>query len=192
MRKTTKILLAAVAILFIGWSLFATLYTHELEGRLTELKRESRSDVTYLRCRVRELESELTGGILHYLASLERPGNDQNVNMDVTPEAGEEQDVDAAPDHTVTEKPNESVTEAEPDTEAVTLPTMNAPETVPATVYRIVEHDGIIALLDENDRILRVANVFVMTLPPADRDALHAGIVVSSFKEAVSLLAQFE
>ena len=86
----------------------------------------------------------------------------------------------------------EKTAETEPDTEAVTLPTMNAPETVPATVYRIVEHDGIIALLDENDRILRVANVFVMTLPPADRDALHAGIVVSSFEEAVSLLAQFE
>ncbi len=192
MRKTTKILLAVTATVCIGWSLFATLYTHELEDRLTALKRESHSDVTYLRCRVRELESELSDGIFRYLAVLEHPNGDQNVNTEPKPDAGRDEAVDAAPETTDTQKPDENVTEPAPETEAVTLPTMNSPETLPVPVYRIVEHDGIIALLDEDGRILRTANVFVMTLPPADRDALHAGITVPSFEEAVALLAQFE
>ena len=59
MSKTAKGLLIAALCVLTTWMGIACLYTYSVSEELTTLRRESRSDTVYLRCRIRDLESEL-------------------------------------------------------------------------------------------------------------------------------------
>jgi hypothetical protein len=98
-----------------------------------------------------------------------------------------------APDAPVADKPDSS-------TEEVTLPTHQSPETqapaeevtaTPASLYLIAESGGVIGLFDASGALLKSVNVFVMTLPEADRKALSVGIPASSWEEALTVLDRF-
>ena len=59
MSKTAKGLLIAALCVLTTWMGIAFLYTYSVSEELNTLRRESRSDTVYLRCRIRDLESEL-------------------------------------------------------------------------------------------------------------------------------------
>lgn len=191
MSKCTKGLLIAALCLLTTWLGLAYLYTYSVSEELAMLRREDRSDTVYLRCRIRELESKLTAGLQEILPAEPVGG------------VGEET---TAPAETEEERESEIVTDtavetAAPDTEAVTLPVHQSPETqapsepetaIPPSLYLIAEHKGIIGLFDASGELLRSINVFVMTLPEAEREALAVGIPARSWSEAVEMLDRYE
>ena len=191
MSKCTKGLLIAALCLLTTWLGLAYLYTYSVSEELAMLRREDRSDTVYLRCRIRELESKLTAGLQEILPAEPVGG------------VGEET---TAPAETEEERESETVTDtavetAAPDTEAVTLPVHQSPETqapsepetaIPPSLYLIAEHKGIIGLFDASGELLRSVNVFVMTLPEAEREALAVGIPAQSWSEAVEMLDRYE
>ena len=191
MSKCTKGLLIAALCLLTTWLGLAYLYTYSVSEELAMLRREDRSDTVYLRCRIRELESKLSAGLQEILPAEPVGG------------VGEET---TAPAETEEERESETVTDtavetAAPDTEAVTLPVHQSPETqapsepetaIPPSLYLIAEHKGIIGLFDASGELLRSVNVFVMTLPEAEREALAVGIPARSWSEAVEMLDRYE
>lgn len=194
MSKTAKGLLIAALCVLTTWVGLSTLYAHSLSEELTLLRREGRSDTVYLRSRIRELESELTV----YLGEV--------FTAPSAPMGGEASTEGLTDGETVTEK--ETVGETAPqkpaDTEGVTLPTHNSPETVPsedslptpetapAAPYLVAAHNGIIGLFDASGALLRTVNVYLMTLPEADRAALTVGIPAGDWEEALDLLGRYE
>ena len=177
MRKFLKGLMISAAALALGWLVLGTVYTHTVSDEVTRLRRESRSDIVYLRTRVRELESELTAS----LSGMEAP-------------PAEAVDGDAPGEFT----PGETTLGT--DTEAVTVPTHKAPETQapdtetvsPAALYLLAEHNGVIGVFDATGELMRTVNVFVMTLPEAEQEALAVGIPVYSYEELCGLVEQYE
>ena len=189
MKKLTKGLLIAVAVVALGWSVLSTLYTQTVSHELTRLRRESRSDAVYLRNRIKELESGLTS-LLFDRSNPPSEAVDGDGLTDTSPNAGQD---------TASREPNT----AEPSTEAVTLPTHKAPETQapgmdlpesdqPTAQYLLCEHNGIIGVFDASGELLRTINVFVMTLPEAEREALAVGIPAFSHGELGELVSRYE
>ena len=174
MNHHTKALLITVIVLALGWTLLLTLFTGSVAEELKLLRREKMSDSLYLRCRIRELESTL------HATLLPKPGgSDTPVGGD--PESEEVTDQDGDP------------------TEEITLPTHDSPETVPpadeprpAAQYILAEHEGILGVFDAAGELLRTVNVYVMTLPLADREALAVGIPAYSEEEMDVLVSQYE
>ncbi len=192
MRKLTKALLIAITTVSLGWSILSSLYTHTVSEKLAMLKRESHSDVIYLRCRLRELEKELGATILDRLTPSVKP---------VDGSLEEEEACTESDTASVAESEGDSIADTgdEAVTESVTLPTHEAPETrpsvdieEPAGVYLLGVHEGRVALFDAAGALIDSVNVFVMTLPDADRAALEAGIPVSSPEEARELMERYE
>ena len=190
MNKTTKGLLIAAFCVLTLWAGLATLYTYSVSEELTTLRREGRSDMIYLRCRIRDLENEL---------SARADGSDN------LPTVSDKED---STDHVKNESPSNSDESTldrpvEEATEAVTIPTLNAPETTPpaeseptvetnlVAPYLIAAHEGIIGLFDATGALLKTANVYTMTLPEADRAALDVGIPAGSWAEALRLLEMY-
>jgi hypothetical protein len=180
MKKFLRGLGVTAVIIAIGGVAMSWMYTQNVSEELTRLRRESRSDIVYLRTRVRELESELTACLLN---QLEPPS--EAVDGEEAPPV--EQDTPAP----------------EAGTEAVTVPTHQAPETQTPTLdlpdseatdaeYFLSEYQGVIGVFDNSGNLLRTINVFVMTLPEAERVSLKIGIPVFSWEELDSLLEQFE
>jgi hypothetical protein len=60
MTRVLKILTVAAALVALCGVILSAAYTQTVEEEVTRLRRESRSDIVYLRTRVRELESMLT------------------------------------------------------------------------------------------------------------------------------------
>ena len=175
MKKLTMGLLITAAVIVLGWLCLSTAYTHTVSEEVTRIRRESRSDVVYLRTRIRELESELTSLLLN--------------RTEPDTEAG-----DSEADTT------ESVA---PETEEVTVPTHQSPETQPSVethptpdvstaAYMLTEHNGVIGRFDASGELVRVLNVFVMTLPETEREALRVGIPAYSYEEMLRLAQQYE
>lgn len=207
MKKITKWLLISVASAALGWAALSTLYTHSVAEELTLLRKENRNDVIYLRCRIRELESELTASLLD---RLERPASPTGGEAESLPSAesnAPETDAvtDTLPSETAEETQEDTAANAPEETasatEAVTLPTHQSPETLPPadseaeaepTLYLVAERDGVIGLFDQGGELIRRANVFVMTLPLADRETLAVGIPAASLEEALAILEQYE
>ena len=179
MKKLTAGLLIFAAVMTVGWLVLSNMYTHEVSEELTLLRRESRSDLVYLRNRVRELESELYR------------------KDDSSPTSAETDAPDTEADGGITEPATEGDL-----TEAVTVPTHNAPETqpvseesdteIPAALYLVAEYNGVIGVFDAAGELLRTVNVFIMTLPEADREALAVGIPAYSLEEALELTERYE
>ena len=167
MKNHTKALLITVIALALGWTLLLTVFTGSMAEELKLLRREKLSDSLYLRCRIRELESA-------FAASLPQGPDGTDKPVAGSPETG-------AP------------------TEEITLPTHDSPETVPpaeeprpAAQYILAEHEGILGVFDASGELLRTVNVYVMTLPLADREALAVGIPAYSEEEMDVLVSQYE
>jgi hypothetical protein len=207
MNKITKWLLISVASVALGWSVLSTLYTYSVSEELKALRKESHSDVIYLRCHIRELESELTAGLLDRLNPPASPtgGEAESLTPDETVSPESDDATEALPEDTAGSTAEGSAdTSSEdttvPSTEAVTLPTHQSPEiqapsdaepeTVP-TLYLVAERDGIIGLFDASGELIQTVNVFVMTLPETDREALAVGIPASSWQEACEMLGRY-
>jgi hypothetical protein len=192
MSKTAKGLLIAALCVLTTWMGIACLYTYSVSEELKTLRRESRSDTVYLRWRIKDLESELAAERAEgMLPPTESVGG--------APSETEEGEVTA---HEDTEEVTTDTPETRPDasTEEVTLPVHQSPETqapteeatdAPVSLYLIAEHNGIIGLFDTSGALLRSVNIFVMTLPTADREALAVGIPASSWEEALTVLDRF-
>lgn len=181
MSKTAKGLLIAAFCVLAAWAGLSTLYTYSVAEELTTLRREGRSDTVYLRCRIRDLESELAARI-----------PSEPVGGEITTDQATEGDSNRKPADT------------EASTEEVTIPTHNSPETappvgnevtpeaVPASPYLVASHEGIIGLFDTSGALLRTANVYIMALPEADREALAVGIPAGDWAEALEILERYE
>ena len=194
MSKTAKGLLIAALCVLATWAGLSTLYTYSVAEELTMLRREERSDTVYLRCRIRELESELDARLGETFPTPSEP-----VGGEVTTERVTEGEVTAPkPAESEAATETEVPTESEGMTEDITLPTHNSPETLPpaetlpAAPYLVAAHQGIIGIFDATGALLRTANVYVMTLPPSDRAALEVGIPAEDWEAALSLLEQYE
>lgn len=198
MSKTAKGLWIAALCVLTAWAGLSTLYTYSVSEELTLLRREARSDTVYLRSRIRELESELTVYLEETLRAPSSPAGNETAADGMTGS-------DA-----VTDKETEGVTvppkpaDTEAATEGVTLPTHNSPETAPsaggestpetspAAPYLVAAHNGVIGLFDASGALLKTVNVYLMTLPEADRAALTVGIPARDWDEALELLGQYE
>jgi hypothetical protein len=192
MRSFTKGLLIAITSISLLTAGLSVLYTREVSEELTMLRRESRSDTVYLRCRVRELESELRESLrgAHREDSLPTVSDTEASVSGVTEPT---HDTEPATDPAVTAPAEET------GTDEVTLPVHHSPETSPtvtepaaAALYLICEHKGIIGVFDAVGDLTDTRNVLVMTLPRADRDALRVGIPVFSEEELEALLEKYE
>ena len=179
MKRILKSLLFAVAaVALVGLGLSAA-YTHTVSEEVSRLRRESRSDIVYLRNRVRDLESELSATLLECFTS----------SSDLSVEAVDGDGV-------------EDTARDGDETEAVTIPAHKSPETqaseeiaetdVPAALYLVTEHEGIIGVFDAAGELVRTVNVFTGTLPEAERKALQVGIPVYSPEEMRRLVEQYE
>ena len=191
MSKTVKILLITAFCALALWAGLATLYTYSVSEELTMLRKEGRSDIMYLRCRIRDLESELfshaDGESIPPSVSVEDPAD--------TPKS----ETSSNSIGITTDAPIES----EEATEGVTIPTLNSPETippvnaedtpetVPAAPYLVTSHKGIIGLFDAAGALLKTANVYIMTLSASDRAALEVGIPAGSWAEALQILEMY-
>ena len=191
MKKWTHWLLIASAAVLVCGVISTSLYTHELSEQLSEAKRTSRSEITRLSVRIRELESELSSGVLDCLDELFQPtGGTSDAETPSEPETEGNEASD-------TSAPNET---DEPTTEAVTLPRHQSPETQPPTtdatapsaLYLLAEHEGVIGIFDAAGELIKTVNVFVMTLPEADREALSVGIPAYSWQEMCELIARYQ
>ncbi|MBR6782782.1 MAG: hypothetical protein IKM33_06290 [Clostridia bacterium] len=193
MSKTAKGLLIAAFCILAVWAGLATLYTYSVSEELTMLRREGRSDIIYLRCRIRDLESELSA---HSEGNAPAP----SVSDDEASTDSVKNEVSPDSDGITADKPVRD----EEATEGVTIPTLNTPETipptedetaaetVPAAPYLVTAHEGIIGLFDTTGALLKTVNVYIMTLPAADRAALEVGIPAGSWAEALRLLEMYE
>ena len=193
MSKITKgLLIAAFSVLTVSL-IFSTLYTYSVSEELSLLRREGRSDLVYLRSRIRDLESEL---------SAQQADTDVSVTIPVEgygPANGPANGADGA------DADNEATTSTPAEeTEEVTIPTHSSPETsppadteasaapLPASPYLVAAHDGVIGIFDATGALLKTANVYIMTLPESDRSTLEVGIPAGSWAEALRLLDMYE
>lgn len=197
MSKITKgLLIAAFSVLTVSL-IFSTLYTYSVSEELSLLRREGRSDLVYLRSRIRDLESELSA-------------QQADTDVSVTIPAGGDDPADGpangptnGADGTDTDREASTSTPAE-ETEEVTIPTHSSPETsppadteasaapLPASPYLVAAHDGVIGIFDATGALLKTANVYIMTLPESDRSTLEVGIPAGSWAEALRLLDMYE
>ena len=196
MSKTAKGLLIAALCILTTWIGLSTLYTYSVSEELSLLRREGRSDTVYLRCRIRDLESELSAGL-----TTQEPAPDEPADQEAAAEASSDREVSTSmtPD---CEIPTQSPDGQEAATEGVTFPTHSSPESLPApdretqappaSPYLIAAHEGIIGLFDATGALLRRVNVYVMTLPEADREALAVGIPAEDWEEALAILGSYE
>ena len=191
MRKITKWLLISIASLSLGWSSLASIYTFSVADDLTTLRKENRSDVSHLRNRIRELEAELSAYLLDHVEQPTIPTGGE-------PESSPSTETTMPEDTTESMRPEDTTDVA---TEEVTIPTHQSPETEASnkieadtipTLYLVAERNGIIGLFDSTGNLMQATNVFVMTLPEADRKILSVGIPANTLDEALSILEQYE
>ena len=197
MSKITKgLLIAAFSVLTVSL-IFSTLYTYSVSEELSLLRREGRSDLVYLRSRIRDLESELSAQQADTDVSVTIPagGDDPADGPANGPANGA--DGAGADNEATTSTPAE-------ETEEVTIPTHSSPETsppadteasaapLPASPYLVAAHDGVIGIFDATGALLKTANVYIMTLPESDRSTLEVGIPAGSWAEALRLLDMYE
>ena len=195
MSKTAKVLLITAFCALAAWAGLSTLYTYSVSEELTTLRREGRSDMVYLRCRIRDLESELADYTKDPVPSV-----DSSSEPDTSSDSTAVGDV-TTDEEEVTSQPS---TETREDVEEVTIPVLNSPETVPSETeeaeavsplvspYLVASHEGVIGLYDATGALLRTVNVYIMTLPEVDRAALEVGIPAESWAEALRLLEMYE
>ena len=201
MSKITKgLLITAFSVLTVSL-IFSTLYTYSVSEELSLLRREGRSDLVYLRSRIRDLESELSAQQADTDVSVTIPvGGDDPADG---PADGPANGSTNGTDGTDTDREASTSTPAE-ETEEVTIPTHSSPETsppadteasaapLPASPYLVAAHDGVIGIFDATGALLKTANVYIMTLPESDRSTLEVGIPAGSWAEALRLLDMYE
>ena len=165
MKKWLKICLVFSLVVLIGAAVFSGLYAKHQSDTMTELRRKSTAEVIRLRYRLEVLEDELLAKLDEWKDAAIPVGNN-----------GHGSDL--------------PVTEA---TEELTVPEANSPETMPpARRYTVSVYENIIGVYDSDGRAVRTVNVFVATLPKADREALTAGIAVYSEEELQALIERYE
>ena len=146
MRKVLRVLTVIAATTALCGVILSAAYTQMVEKEVTRLRRESRSDIVYLRTRVRELESELTAGLLAHREDCQPP-DDLPVGGGVeeeTAEDGTETETETMSE-TAENGESEAPSETESDGETVTVPTHNSPETQEPT-ETLPETDAPVAL----------------------------------------------
>jgi hypothetical protein len=203
MTRVLKILTVAAALVALCGVILSAAYTQTVEEEVTRLRRESRSDIVYLRTRVRELESMLTAELAGRLEPPDLPVD--GVPEDTDPEEVTTDEESAEENDTSDTRPEENTdgetdedTVGEPDTqlpesEEVTVPTHNSPETAaPTALYTLAAYNGMIGVFDQGGELVRVINVFVMTLPEAEQEALAMGIPAYSEEEMRQIAERFE
>jgi hypothetical protein len=197
MTRVLKILTVAAALVALCGVILSAAYTQTVEEEVTRLRRENRSDIVYLRTRVRELESMLTAELTGRLEPPDLPVD--GVPEDTMETAEDPAATDEAETAGDTESSVEDGTAAdEPDTllpesEEVTVPTHNSPETAaPTALYTLAAYNGMIGVFDQGGELVRVINVFVMTLPEAEQEALAMGIPAYSEEEMRQIAERFE
>lgn len=176
-----KGILISIASVMLVWLISSTLYTYTVSEEVTRLRRESRSDIVYLRNRVRDLEVALNPDAP---AGITSP--DASTDATVSQET-------SAPSRDTATNETEAVTVPTHQSPETQMPTVEGPESLPAAAaYLFTEHNGVIGVFDAKGELIRTINVFVMTLPDAEREALEVGIPVFSYQEMCELAEQFE
>lgn len=200
MKKLTGWLLAALASVAMVWAVLSTAYTHSISEELSDLRRENSGDFAHLRFRIRELESELSDALIdRLLTPADGEADPADGDAETAPATSETVADTASPAETVGDA-DETENTTDLPAESVTLPVHRSPETQPAeaeaiaptALYLLAEHEGVIGVFDASGDLLRTLNVFVFTLPEADRAALEVGIPAHSWQEMEALIAGYE
>jgi hypothetical protein len=202
MTRVLKILTVAAALVALCGVILSAAYTQTVDEEVTRLRRENRSDIVYLRTRVRELESMLTAELAGRLEPPDLPVDgvpEDTMETAEDPAATDEAETAGDTESSVEDGNAEDGTAAdEPDTqlpesEEVTVPTHNSPETAaPTALYTLAAYNGMIGVFDQGGELVRVINVFVMTLPQAEQEALAMGIPAYSEEEMRQIAERFE
>ncbi len=198
MRKLKNILMAAVTAVAVIGSLSVAVYTVKLAERIEQVSRTSRADMNYLRGCIRDLEGELTATLIDRVMD--------RMNEGSLPVGGDEENGAAAPPSETEAESVQDVmarpeSETAPETEAMTLPTHNHPETLPPEsdesdtrqmLYTIGAYEGRIGIFDVTGQLIRTVNVFLFSLPEADREILTVGIPAYSQEEMAEIVGRYE
>jgi hypothetical protein len=203
MTRVLKILTVAAAMVALCGVILSAAYTQTVDEEVTRLRRENRSDIVYLRTRVRELESMLTAELAGRLDPPDLPVDgvpEDTIETAATDEAETDSDTESSAEDSTAEGdvPEDGTAADEPDTllpesEEVTVPTHNSPETAaPTALYTLAAYNGMIGVFDQGGELVRVINVFVMTLPQAEQEALAMGIPAYSEEEMRQIAERFE
>ena len=81
--------------------------------------------------------------------------------------------------------------DAEENTQTGGETTKSPEDTKEPVTFTVKELDGKIAIYGENDKLIKVIDVYVMTLPKADREMLKEGIKVTTEYELYSLIQDY-
>ncbi len=200
------LLLVGIAAAVVG-SVLTSVYTLTLSEQLDDLRQSCRADTAYLRRQIQLLEDDFQLTLAEKLAGLTPP--DCSVNGTPDEVFGNDQT-----DLTEPESDSAQDTEIEEsESETVTLPTHDSPETEPSIpddetignvtntpnvseqpeeLYLISTHNGRIGIFAADGQLMKTVNVFVLTLPQADRNALEVGIAAYSWEDALQVAERYE
>lgn len=192
MRKFKNICTVAIAVVAVVGSLLSATYTVKLSRRIEQVERSARADMVYLRGCIRHMEAELTAAVIDHLDEISRPV-DGAEDTDTEPEPDEtEQETEQVdlPTHNRPEGDLTEDTETESETETE-IESESETETEAALLYTLAVHNERIGVFDATGRILCTLNVFVPSLPAADRSALRAGIPIYSQEQMWEILDKY-
>ena len=201
MKKVLKILTVLAAVAALGGVCVSAAYAQMVQDEVTQLRRESRSDIVYLRTRVRELELALEAGLSERAEEEDLPVD--GVIEEETTESTAETEAESERGDGEDGAEAGAAAEDESDEEAVTVPTHHAPETQapieeeagsvsPTALYMLTVYNGMIGVFDASGELVRTINVFVMTLPDEEQAALAVGIPAYSEGELLPLIERYE
>lgn len=193
MKKIIKILSVLLLVALIGGTAVNLGWLHQLEDKLEAFKKQNMNRYLAFYSRMIALEDDVSalpvGGEPHTADSSEetedKPADTDT--METTPaETQVSLETVEEADTTLEVAPTEETTAADADIDAETQvePSMD-------TRYIIRSHNGIIGVFDPNGMLFATLNVYVMTLPEADRRALEEGIPASDMREVQALLDKF-
>ncbi|MBE6585268.1 MAG: hypothetical protein E7645_01930 [Ruminococcaceae bacterium] len=183
MRKILKILLTVAVVAALAGHLAGLGFFSELKDKTDQLSKKGLHLWLSLSSRVEALEDSVSA----FGEQVERESSTSSLHSD-TQEP-----------HTDTPVSEETPTSAvtlpqEPETlphVSETRPSETAPsvtEAFTSVILIIKSHEGVIGIFDEQDNLLRIVSIAVMTLPAEDRAALEEGLIAASEEEVNRIL----
>lgn len=186
MKKKAKTILIFLTVVSLLCSLSSTALAMSIQRTLVNARERSLAECLNLRTRIRTLEGQLKEAMVGWIA------------LDTTSESEWEHpsaDVETA---------TESVTEETNEVAAVGGTSINADDIAygaadgttetsfaPSPVFTIKVYEGVIGVFDDGGKLIRTVNVYVETLPAADRNALSMGICVTGEQEMRAIVDRY-
>ena len=177
MKKNIGIIMLVLTVSALLCAIGSTAFAASMKEQLTHTKERALLDRISLRADLRTLEDRMNEMLAGWFPSETSPKPSVGTAADVATDSESITEIDAASDtETDGTEESETIAGAESENSADSLPT-------PTAAYVITVHEGVIGVFDTDGALVRVVNVYVETLPQADRAALAEGIEAADEQE---------